>query len=266
MRIGLTTLCPRSDVEFSSTMSRKLLFLLVHPVGWAQLWLAITYWSSSCLSHLKVPLYVSTQASHTRALCACMIYTAGAFIVFPFPLGTFSLGLPTFGCFFACLVCDALPAGSLGKCESGRATEEDKEGCEVEDKEEEERKKRVDILRDYAANLHVLDRLDLHAFFLVKLKNLDNDSPYWKIPVKVGFVIGRSRAARTAKFARNRQRVLWRFRILRSVVGVQRGGIQELRYVRAWSSGRRQEPSYCAGDTISDYKDKSSRSYQREHG
>eukprot|EP01047_Picozoa_sp_COSAG01_P026079 COSAG01_NODE_1668_length_9563_cov_23.675613_9_plen_97_part_00 len=37
-------------------------------------------------------------------LCACAIYTVGAWLIFPFPLGTFSLGVPAFGCYFAFLV------------------------------------------------------------------------------------------------------------------------------------------------------------------
>ena len=139
--------CPHApmDIEvFQHNVSENWAYFFWYtPVGWAQLWLAITYWSSSCLGHLKVPIYVEHpgRVILCATLCACMIYTAGGFIVFPFPLGTFSLGLPTFGCFFACLVCGSMPASETEAMREGKEQqEEDKEEyCEAEDKEEEEK-------------------------------------------------------------------------------------------------------------------------------
>lgn len=166
-------------------------FLWYTPVGWAQLWLATTYWSSDCLRHLNHPIDV--EHPYRVVVCAtlftCVIYTLGAFIVFPFPIGTFSLGLPSFGCFFAFLV-----RGSTSRALEAEPT----------------RFCRCLNLTNFQASLLAIcmywSAWIFMLFFLVVLKFLlltTHDSAISAILKTIGFMVGPYLARNAARIASN---------------------------------------------------------------
>jgi hypothetical protein len=87
------------------------------PVAWGGLWLALTAWSDAALAGQYPSLSIRCKPLVVlgATLFACLLAIATSYLVFPFPLGTFSLGLPCFGCYFVLLsCCAAAPADAHG--------------------------------------------------------------------------------------------------------------------------------------------------------
>jgi hypothetical protein len=114
-------------------------------------------------------------------LCACTIYTAGAWLVFPFPLGTFSLGVPAFGCYFAFLVACCSPEAQTEEAGGGHAAAAgSRKVCQGRS--------------PFCATLIPLCMFWTMwistIFFFVQLTHMDSTSEYMHVAVQLGFMFG----------------------------------------------------------------------------
>lgn len=97
------------DAFLFNTRENWAYFFWYTPVGWAQLWITMALWNHGCMKADPASKGVSIDELFAcypmlivgPTIFTCLIFTGSAYFIFPFPLGTFSLGIPCFGCFFA---------------------------------------------------------------------------------------------------------------------------------------------------------------------
>jgi hypothetical protein len=177
-------------------------FFWYTPTGWAGLWLAMTVWSAGALRYQSPPLRIRCAPLIVLGptLCACTIYTAGAWLVFPFPLGTFSLGVPAFGCYFAFLVacCTEKPTNSQkpgvrsppSPCSPEAQTEEAGGGHAAAAGSRKVCQGRSPFCATLIPLCMFWTMWISTIFFFVQLTHMDSTSEYMHVAVQLGFMFG----------------------------------------------------------------------------